>query len=306
LLGAIGAGMGGCGPLDVLSSLVSVEKGGVLFADNLAYGADPAQTMDVFRPERPGTAPILIHVHGGRWDSGRAKESSFVGRAFAARGFVTVLPNYRKLPTHRYPVFLEDIAEVIHSVRKRAADWGGNPQQIFLSGHSAGAHTVAMLALEERWLSQVGLSRSVLGGVATLAGAFDVFPFRNATVRAAFGQMPDPARAVPRIVAERGGPPLYIMHGTSDAIVPVSDAMRLFESLRALGIEATFVPYPSVGHMGILLALTRTFRNELAVMHNMIAFFERNGATPLYPSSGDEKKPAPSVNVAAGEPQPGG
>lgn len=300
------AGLAGCSPLEFLDSVVSVEKGGALLAANVAYDADPAQVMDVYRPRRAGRAPILIHVHGGSWNSGSKDENTYVGLAFAARGFVTVLPNYRMLPVHQYPAFVEDIALAIRAVRARAHEWGGDPDQIYLSGHSAGGHTVAMLALEAQWLAGVGLSRADVRGVVTLAGAFEVFPFKTAATRAAFGQLPNPERAVPRIVAEPGGPPLYILHGTSDRIVPVSDAVALVDSLRNAGIDAEFVPYPSVGHMGLMLAVTRTFRYELAVLHNMIAFFERNGAVPLYPPDGVDKMFQPGVPVTMADPQPGG
>lgn len=304
VLGALGAGLAGCSPLGFLDSVVRVDKGGMLLAANVAYGAEPLQAMDIYRPERPGPAPILIHVHGGSWSSGSRTENRYVGMAFAARGFVTVVPDYRKLPTHQYPTFIEDIALAIKAVRERAAEWDGNPDQIFISGHSAGGYTVAMLTLQEQWLAAVGLSRTVLRGAVSLAGAFEVFPFRNATMKAAFGQMPNPERAVPRLVAEPGGPMLYLLHGTSDTIVPISESLTLFNSLQAAGIKVGLATYPSVGHMGLVLALTRTFRYDLPVIHNMIWYFERNGATPLY--SPPDANSGSTTPVSLVRIQPGG
>ena len=96
---------------------------------------------------------MVIFLYGGGWVSGERRDYGFVGRAFAARGFVTVIPDYRLVPTVRFPTFIEDAARAVRWAQDHAASFGGDPRRIDLSGHSAGAYIVAMLSLDRHYLA---------------------------------------------------------------------------------------------------------------------------------------------------------
>jgi acetyl esterase/lipase len=94
--------------------------------------------LDLFVPEGLKDAPVLIFVHGGGWTSGDKNLYSFVGRAFAEQGFVTAVINYRLSPQVQHPAHIEDVARAFAWVYRNIAQYGGNPEKIFVMGHSAG------------------------------------------------------------------------------------------------------------------------------------------------------------------------
>ncbi|MDM3803411.1 alpha/beta hydrolase, partial [Proteus mirabilis] len=82
--------------------------GGASVTRNIAYGGDPRQALDVYAPKNISTAPMAIFFYGGTWQSGDKATYAFVASALAARGIVTVVPDYRLYPGVRYPAFLQD------------------------------------------------------------------------------------------------------------------------------------------------------------------------------------------------------
>ncbi len=108
----------------------------------------PEHTLDVYRPkDAPAGLPVVFYVHGGAFRS-LSKETHWVmGLAFARRGMVVAMPNYRLAPAHRFPAALEDTAEALRFVVENAASWGGDPGRIIFAGESAGANLATSLAL---------------------------------------------------------------------------------------------------------------------------------------------------------------
>src|SRR6476646_5629861 len=129
---------GACSPLTVFDALVPKDSGVQLVAKDAAFGSDPRQRVDVYRPRRAGDAPlpIIIFIYGGSWNSGSKSGYSFVGRALANRGFLVAIPDYRLVPQFRYPTFLGDNASAARWVIAHARSLGGDPDRIVLAGHS--------------------------------------------------------------------------------------------------------------------------------------------------------------------------
>ncbi|MDI7066444.1 alpha/beta hydrolase, partial [Klebsiella pneumoniae] len=97
--------------------------------------------------------PVVVFFYGGSWQNGARSDYLFVGQALTSRGFVAVLPDYRTYPDTRFPGFMEDAAAAVRWARDHAAEYGGDPSRIFLMGHSAGAHIVALLATDGHYLA---------------------------------------------------------------------------------------------------------------------------------------------------------
>jgi acetyl esterase/lipase len=130
--------------------------------------------LDLFVPEGLKDAPVLIFVHGGGWTSGDKNLYSFIGRAFAEQGFVTAVINYRLSPQVQHPAHIEDVARAFAWVYRNIAQYGGNPEKIFVMGHSAGGHLVALLALDEKYLQAHGLTLAAIKGAIPISGIYDV------------------------------------------------------------------------------------------------------------------------------------
>ena len=94
-----------CAPLSLFATLAPADPA-IRSARNAAFGPAPRQRLDVFAPRgASGDAPVAVFFYGGSWDSGRRQDYSWVGKALASRGFVTVIPDYGLYPTVRYPAF---------------------------------------------------------------------------------------------------------------------------------------------------------------------------------------------------------
>lgn len=142
---------------------------------DLAYGPDPAQRLDVYVPERPRQAPVLVLVHGGGWRIGHKDSPGVVGAKWTywrARGVILVSVGYRLLPTPPDGQ-AQDVARALAYVQAHAAQWGGDPRRVVLMGHSAGAHLVVLVAADPAYAERAGAA-PWLGTVALDSAAYDV------------------------------------------------------------------------------------------------------------------------------------
>jgi acetyl esterase len=165
-------------------------RDGVDVARDLAYGNDPLQTLDLYRPSAAGTAarPVMAFMHGGGFIRGDKKDRENVGQYFAQQGFVVAVPNYRLAPQHRWPAGAEDVISVYRWLKDHAASRGGDPNRICLAGESAGAAHVATATLIRRLQPAGGLE---IRGAVFISGVYN--PQLEKLARREFGvATPDP------------------------------------------------------------------------------------------------------------------
>jgi acetyl esterase/lipase len=242
----------------------------------IAYGTDARQKLDIYTPEGAASAPypVLIFFHGGSWRDGEREGYGFLGRAFASRGYVTVIADYRKSPKVRFPAFVDDTAEAIAWVHANIAKHQGNNDQIFLMGHSAGAHIAMMTALDPRYLKAQGLGTDVIKGVIGLAGPYDFLPLTTDSSKIALGQWPDLTETQPITFARADAPPLLLLTGDKDSVVKPRNSKVLSERIAALGGKQQLKIYPDVGHSDIIMAVARPFRNKASVITDVTTFIK--------------------------------
>lgn len=239
------------------------------------YGTDADQTLYVFKPAASAVSlPTLIFVHGGSWEEGSAEDYEFVGRAFAAKGFLTLVINYRARPTNVYPAFIEDVALATAWANKHAKEFGGDGSSIFLTGHSAGAYNVAMATLDLHYLKAAGVDPKIIKGVATIAGPFDFLPLDTESTRVTFGHVVDLPSTQPINYARADAPPFLILHGSADTTVYPRNAISLMKHLNDVGAHPKYVEYEGVSHVGILLDLAKPLRGNAPVLDDICNFFK--------------------------------
>ena len=125
---------------------------------------------------------MLVLVHGGAWMIGDKDFYGLyrnVGRALARGGLVVVMPNYRLSPRVRHPEHVKDVARAYAWVRRHIKDYGGDPDDVFLAGHSAGGHLVALLGTDPSYLADPALGlkdadRKALRGVIGISGVYSI------------------------------------------------------------------------------------------------------------------------------------
>lgn len=187
LMSLVLAGLGGCRVTDLpLWGPGEMDPGAeaVIKKSNIAYysgpDADPVcHRLDLFLPQGKKDFPVVILVHGGAWIMGDNRSCglySSVGTFLASQGIGAVLPNYRLSPAVKHPAHVQDVARALAWTRSHIADYGGDRDHIFLAGHSAGGHLVALLTTDEKYLKAEGLSSADVKGVIAISGVYSIPP----------------------------------------------------------------------------------------------------------------------------------
>lgn len=214
--------------------------------------------LDVHRPAPAADLPpVVVFLHGGSWRHGDREGYRFVGQRLARAGALVLVPDYRKAPGHAFPDFMYDTARAVAWARDNAARLGGDPRRVYVMGHSAGAHIVALLATDGRYLSSVGMSPRDLAGVVALAGPYDFLPLTDPELWEVFGEQADWPLSQPVNFADGDEPPFLLLHGRRDRIVWALNSERLQAKLQSAGSSVRYVPVAGTGHIGILLSLRR-------------------------------------------------
>jgi acetyl esterase/lipase len=281
LVGGLVAGvlglLGGCSTVAVFDAVVPKDEGSVLAAGGIAYGPDRADKLDIYVPRpAPAAAPVIVFMYGGAWNSGSRTNYSFAGRAFAARGFVTVVPDTRLVPRVRFPAFVEDEARALRFVHDRIAEFGGDPRRIFLVGHSSGAYNAVMLALDPHYLREAGLAPHAIRAVAALSGPYDFLPLDVDASKEAFAGAADLRATQPVNLATRSAPPMFLATGSADTFVHPRNTYALARALDRAGAEIEVKTYPGLSHSGTVAALSRPFRGGAPVLEDVVAFLSRH------------------------------
>jgi acetyl esterase/lipase len=265
-----------CSPIGAFNSVAGRDSGIEVVASGIAYGSNPRQQLDIYAPRaRSASVPVVVFFYGGSWNSGSRQDYSFVGRALASLGYVTVIADYRLVPEVVFPAFLEDGAQAVRWVADNIRAYGGDPRRLALAGHSAGAYNAAMLALDQRYLRKAGVDPGSIKALVGLAGPYDFFPWTSSAAVAAFGTWPDPAQTQPVTFARGGAPAVYLATGARDTVVKPQNMTTLAARLRASGSGVVERTYPDLDHVGILLAMSRLLREKAPVLDDIGRFLNQ-------------------------------
>ncbi len=148
---------------------------------DIAYGAQPGQTLDIFPARRgAGHAPLMVFIHGGYWRALDKSVFSFLAPAFTRAGIAVAVINYRLLPLVPLEDLVRDVVASITWLYQHAGHYGANPHHLYVSGHSAGGHLAAlMLACQwPRWHG--ALPPDVVRGALAISGLYDLAPLMAA------------------------------------------------------------------------------------------------------------------------------
>jgi arylformamidase len=205
------------------------------------YGDDPYQSLLIFPASQP-TGDVLVFFHGGGWTSGYKEWMSFMAPPLGAAGITFVSAGYRLAPRHLFPTGFLDCCDAVATVATYIARYGGNPDRIFVGGHSAGGHYSALMAVRRDWQAEQGLPSNIIRGCLPISGVYTFGEGSGLTMRPRFlGPVDNPAAAVPTEKASplkmiQGTPPSFLLaFGTKDFphLIPQADMMA--RELRAAG-----------------------------------------------------------------------
>lgn len=220
---------------------------------DLAYGEHKRQKLDVYLPKTADEPnPVLVFVHGGSWQYGSKNEYYFLGKAFASHGFTVVIVNYRLYPEVKFPEFVRDLARALKWTRGHIAKYRGDPQKIFLMGHSAGAYTVGLIGFDESHLRAVGGDQNWIRGMVALAGPYVFLPLKKKPIDQIFQHKGPHFRLLPAHHVDGHEPPILFLHGRDDRTVEVRQTITMAKKIREKGGFSRTIIYSHASHAAII------------------------------------------------------
>lgn len=229
---------------------------------DIAY-AEPKherQTLDVYAPSMAKNLPIVFWIHGGGWQRGDKSEIDAKPQAFVDQGYIFASTNYRFVPQVKIDEMAGDVARSLRWVRDHAEELGGDPNAIFVMGHSAGAQLAALICTDDRYLKAEGLSLASIKGCVPVDGdTYDV-PLQIETVEQRrkeiyawkFGEPAQQKNLSPvsHVAKDKKIPPFLILH-VADHPETKLQSQRLAKTLKDAGVSAQAFPAEGKDHISI-------------------------------------------------------
>ena len=209
----------------------------VPYLQGAAY-ADNKDKLDLYLPEGRRNAPVIVSYYGNQLMGGDKSEDAYVGRRFAAAGFVTVVVNYRLSPAVSHPAHAQDAAASFAWVKRNIAEYGGNANEVFIIGYSAGAYLAALLSTDPRYLAAHNLSPRDIRGVVPVSAFYwverrGVAPDRDKSV---WGNDRNVwIDASPAHHLQAGAPPMLILYAERDEDWRREQNVEFASSMKAAG-----------------------------------------------------------------------
>jgi len=218
--------------------------------------------LDVYYPEIDGkTKDVLVFIHGGSWDSGKKNIYWWLGRNFANKDIVEVNINYRLAPAHRYAEMAFDAAAALKWVKVNISKYGGDPERIFVMGHSAGGHLAALINSDPEFFNQQGIGNPIRGVILNDSFGLDMHEYlltaektkQTASFLKTFGTDHE--------VWKKGSPLSYPSNVNSPYLILVGErtypaiqmqSRRLYELLKAKGQPVSLELVAKKKHIGMI------------------------------------------------------
>jgi acetyl esterase/lipase len=260
--------------LDLKSRLQSVQ-----------YGTHRRMGLDIFPPidkggrvwKRRGEAnlhPTILFFYGGSWKKGNRRLYSPLGLALSQAGYAVAIADYRLYPEIAFPDFMMDAAAALSWLQAFAPTFGGDPADITLMGHSAGAHMGALLCLDPSYLETENLNPKIIKRYIGLAGPYSVNLHRAGSVAPIFDHFndKDKTRPIKLISKDQTMPPSLLLHGEADKTVNRRNTENFATAIGQTGGKVQTHYYPNVGHVGLILTLAPGLRWRAPSWDNLLHF----------------------------------
>ncbi len=265
-LGGVIVGVFAYSPAKVLSALSSMQ--GLKIHKKIAYGTHQRQFLDIYQPTNlPSNLtshaehglPVVIFIHGGSWQHGEKEGHGFIGRSLAQAGYLTVVIDYRLAPKNIYPDFINDSVSAIAWVYQHIAEYGGDPNKLFVMGHSAGAFNAVVAVDDVRFWRNSHVPTTAIKAVIGLAGPYS-FDYRQYQSKIAFPAHLHPEGVMPDRHVRPDAPPHYLMVAENDKLVGIKNMLKMKRALERAKVPVETVVIPKVNHISMIVAMAKPTR----------------------------------------------
>jgi acetyl esterase/lipase len=235
--------------------------------------------LDLYYEDNLQARPVVIYVHGGAWSQGDKALFRHLGEALKDMGMVGVIINYRLSPDVIHPAHVEDCASAFAWVYNNIKEYGGNPENIFICGHSAGAHLASLLALDSNYLSKHNLSPLNITGIIALAGVFRLYkkqgeplpPFFSEIFSSAFGDDEKTRlEASPIKHVNKNAPGFLILFGEKENRFMKGQSIHFFEELMDKGVNAEIRELSGLDHVSIITEIWNKDSVTAEIIENFV------------------------------------
>ncbi|MFD2933420.1 alpha/beta hydrolase [Spirosoma flavum] len=237
--------------------------------------------LDVYAPRKLSSTakrPVVMFIHGGNWNSGNKNIYTFIGRRLAKQGVVAVIINYQLSPNVQVPAMANDCAQAVLWTTQHIAEYGGDPDRIFVMGHSAGGGLAALLATDDQLFAKIGLAQNpVKGAILDDAAGLDMFDYltkmeysNDAQYLTAFGKNPAVWKAVsPMYYVKASSPPMLVYAGGRTYPSITNSTQRFHQRLQELNVKHEFRVLPGKKHIGMV---TQLFWQHSIIYRDLLTF----------------------------------
>jgi arylformamidase len=222
---------------------------------DLPYGDTALQKLDIFPAARaPTPAPVQVYFHGGYWRALDKSTYSFMALSMAPAGIATVLVNYDLCPAVTLDAIVGQTIAAIAWVFRNGAAYGCDPERLYVSGNSAGAHLAAM-ALAQDWRAR-GLPADLVKGACCITGIYDLAPVLRIDANAEIRLQPEMvARNSPLSLPLPAKPPVIVAVGADETPLWIKQSTDYAAMLRAQGVATELMIIPDAHHFSITRSL---------------------------------------------------
>ncbi|QNU67864.1 alpha/beta hydrolase [Ruminiclostridium herbifermentans] len=227
------------------------------------YGEEPLQNLDIRRLKTNAQKqrPVVLFIHGGGWNAEDKNSCIYSGAlSWVKKDYVVVAINYRLSPNVIHPLQVEDCAKGLKWLIDNIKDFGGNPDEICVIGHSAGAHLAALLVSGEKWHKKFEIDINKVKCWIPVSGVYDLslpenylHPIIKASIDTMLGDADiNDCSPIKHITGKE--PPCLILHGGDDWLVPSTNSLKLYEMLIEKGTDKVkYIKVPGYWHFNMML-----------------------------------------------------
>lgn len=212
--------------------------------------------LDIFMPASFDPVPVIVYFHGGALRMGEKADAYVVASQLSTLGIGVVTPNYRLTPAVMHPAHIEDAAAATAWVMQNIEDYGGDPDSIYLAGHSAGAYLAILLALDAKYLQTHSLNSNSIRGSIAISPFLYVEETASDRPKDVWGI--DPVQWLAASVSphiEEGKSPMMLIYASGDDKWRKRQNKKFGKAMRALGNDVRVKQVPKRDHMSLISKL---------------------------------------------------
>lgn len=223
---------------------------------DLSYGSHERERLDIFPASQP-PAPFHVFFHGGYWQALSRDVFHVIAEGFTGQHVTPAFVNYPLGPQASMDEIVTACRNSLAWLYEHGAEYGGDPQKIYISGHSAGGHLVAMLMATDWPAWKPGLPRDLIKGGCAISGLFDLIPIQLSYVNDKLGMDEAMARRnSPVRLAPGCNSPLIVAVGERESAEYHAQSHELAAAWAQYGLPITELVLPAANHFTVLEHLT--------------------------------------------------